>query len=123
MDLTKNDYGEYLKTYAEEIDLLKQQQRMLISSFNLTIEKFITPPCHFYLDQCTKFCRFAQYTSRKVFNSFVQSVVDARSAGDENPLSDVEAESMKMLGNSSYGCQIMDRSKHTMKIFIADEKT
>ena len=58
-----------------------------------------------------------------MFNGFVQSVVDARSAGDENPLSDVESELMKMLGNSSSGYQIIDRSKHTMKNYLADEKT
>ena len=62
------------------------------------------------------------HTARKVFNSFVQSVVDARRAGDENPLSGVVAETIKLLGNSSYGYQIMDRSKHTMTKYLGDEK-
>ena len=73
--------------------------------------------------QCTKIHRFVQYTPHKVFNSFVQSVVDARRAGDENPLSGVVAETMKLLGNSSYGYQIMDISKHTMTKYLGDEKT
>ena len=91
-------------TYAEENDLLKQRQRMLISSFMLTNGTLITPLFIFYLDlglQCTKIHRFVQYTPRKVFNGFAQSVVDARRAGDENPLSGVVAETMKLLGNSS----------------------
>ena len=91
-------------TYAEENDLLKQRQRMLISSFMLTNGTLIRPLFNFYLDlglQCTKIHRFVQYTPRKVFNGFVQSVVDARLAGDENPLSGVVAETMKLLGNSS----------------------
>ena len=70
-----------MKTYAEENDLLKQPQRMLISSFKLNNGTLITPLFNSYLDlglQCTKNHRFVQYTSRKVFNSFVQSVVDAR---------------------------------------------
>ena len=40
---------------------------------------------------------FVQYTPHKVFNSFVQCVVDARRAGDENSLSGVVTETMKLL--------------------------
>ena len=126
IDVFRNDIGEYMKTYAEENDLLKQSQRMLISSFKLTNGTLITPLFNFYLDlglQCTKIHRFVQYTPHKVFNSFVQSVVDARRAGDEHPLFGVVAETMKLLGNSSYGYQIMDRSKHTMTKYLGDEKT
>ena len=126
IDVSRNDIGEYMKTYMEEIDLFKQPQRMLISSFKLNNGTFITPLFNFYLDlglQCTKICRFIQYTPRKVFKSFVQSVVDGRWAGDENPLSGVVVETMKLLGNSSYGYQIMDTSKHTMTKYLGDEKT
>ena len=56
--------------------------------------------------------RFVQYTPKKSFNNFVQSVVDARRAGDENPDSSVVAETMRMLGKSSYGYQILSRSRH-----------
>ena len=52
-----------------------------------------------------KIHRFVQNTPRKVLNSFIQSVVDARRAGDENPLSGVVAETMKHLRSSSYGYQ------------------
>ena len=110
IDATRNDFGEYTKTYAEENDLLKQPKRMLISSFKLTNETLITTLFNFYFDlglQCTKFHRFVQYIPRKLFNSFVQSVVDARRAGDESPSAGVVSETMKLLGNSSYGYQIM----------------
>ena len=43
--------------------------------------------------------------------------------GDENPDSSVVAETMKLLGNSSYGYQIMGRSKHTETKYLNDEKT
>ena len=125
-DVTRNDIGEYMKTYAEENDLLKQPKRMLISSFKLRNGTLITPRFNFnlYLGlQCTKNHRIVQYTPRKVFNSFVRSVVDARRAGDENLLSGVVAETMKILGNSSYGYQILDRSKHTMTKYLGDKKT
>ena len=50
IDVTRNDIGEYLKTYAEENELLKQPQILLISSFNLTNGTLITPLFNFHLD-------------------------------------------------------------------------
>ena len=125
-DVGRNDIGEYMQNYAIENDLLKHPQRMLISSFKLENGSIITPLFNFYMElglQCTKVYRFVQYLPRKCFNKFVQSVVDARREGDENPLSGVVAETMKLLGNSSYGYQIMDRSRHTITKYLNDEKT
>ena len=95
-----------MKTYAEENSLLKQPQQMLISSFNFSNGKPITPLLIFYLDlglQSTKFDQYVQSTQRTVFNSFDQSVVDARRAGYENPISHMIAETMKFLENCSFG--------------------
>ena len=106
--------------------MLKHPQRMLISSFKLENGTVITPLFNFYMKlglQCTKIYRFVQYSPRKCFNNFVQSVVDARREGEENPLSGVVAETMELLGNSSYGYQIMDRSRHTITKYLNNEKT
>ena len=48
--------------------------------------------------------------------------MDARKKGDENPNSSVVAETMKLLANSSYGYQIIDRSRHTVTRYLTDEK-
>ena len=112
-----------MKNYANENEMLKYPQRMLISSFKLENGTVMTPLINFYLElglQCTKIYRFVEYSPRKCFNSFVQSVVDGRREGDENPLSGVVAETMKLLGNSSYGYQIMDRSRHTITKYLND---
>ena len=122
----RNDIGDYMKNYAIENERLKHPQRMLISSFKLENGSVITPLFNFYLDlglQCTKIYRFVHYTPRKCFNNFVQAVVDARREGDENALSGVVAETIKLLGNSSYEYQIMDRSRHTITKYLNDEKT
>ena len=124
-EVGRNDIGEYMQNYAIENDLLKHPQRMLISSFKLENGSIITPLFNFYMElglQCTKVYRFVQYLPRKCFNKFVQSVVDARREGDENPLSGVVSETKKLLGNSSYGYQIMDRSRHTITKYLNDEK-
>ena len=72
---------------------------------------------------CKKIYRFVEYTSVKCFDNFVQSAVDVRREGDGNPNSSVVAETMKLLANSSYGYQIMDRSRHTVTKYLSDEKT
>ena len=53
----------------------------------------------------------------------MQSAVNARREGDENPNSSVVAETMKLLANRSYGYQNMDRSRHTVRKHLNDEKT
>ena len=94
-----------MKNYAIEAEIPKHPQGMLISSFNLENGTVITPLSNFYLElglQCTKIYRFVQYTPQTILNNFVQSVVDARKKGDKNLLSRFVAETMKLLGNSSY---------------------
>ena len=103
-EVGRNDIGEYMQKYAIKIGLLKHPQRMLISRFKLDNGSIITPLFNFYIQlglQCTKFYCFVQYLPQKCFNKIVQSVVDARREGDENPLSGVVAETMKLIGNSS----------------------
>ena len=105
---------------------MPQPRRMLISSFVLINGTIITPLLLFYLKLglvCKKIHRFVQYAPRKCFNNFVQSAVDARRQGDENPNSSVVAETMKLLANSSYGYQILDRSRHIVAKYLTDEKT
>ena len=75
-----------MRKYAIENNLLKQPQRMFISSFKLENGTIITPLLIFYLGlglNCTKIYRLVQYTPEKCFNNFVQSVVDARRADEE----------------------------------------
>ena len=77
-----------MKSYAIENDMLKHFQRVLISSFKLENGTDITPLMIFYLElglKCTKVYRFFSVLSSKIFQLFVQSVVDARREGDQNP--------------------------------------
>ena len=64
-----------------------------------------------------------EYVPVKFFNNFVQSAVNARRKGGENPKTSVVAETMKLPANSSYGYQIMNRSRHTVTKYLSDEKT
>ena len=122
----RHDIGSLMKDYAEKEGLLCQPQKMLISSYFLENGTLITPLLLFYLDLglvCKKVYRFVEYIPVKCFNNFEQSAVNARREGDENPNSSVVAETIKLLANSSYGYQIMDRSSHTVTKDLNDEKT
>ena len=59
----------------------------------------------------------------KGFNIFVQSAVNVRREGHKNPNSNVVAETMNLLANSSYVCQIMNRRQHTVAEYLSDQKT
>ena len=123
--VSKNDIGDLMKTYAEEEGVMSQPRKMLISSLTIENGTIIIPLMLCYLQLrlvCTKIHRFVEYTPKKCFNSFVQSAVDARRQGDENPNSSVVAETMKHLANSSYGYQIMDSSRHNLTKYLSDEK-
>ena len=115
-----------MKEYAEKEGLLSQPRKMLISSYFLKNGTPITPLLLFYLELglvCKKYYRFVEYIPVKCFNKFEQSAVNAHREGDENPNSNVVAETMKLLANRSYGYQIMDRSRHTVTNYLNDEKT
>ena len=99
---------------------------MLISSFHLENGSVITPLFNFYRRlglECKRVHRIVEYTPEKCFKGFVKSVVDARRLGDQNKNSAVVAETLKLLSNSSYGYQIMDRSKHTETKYLDEKKT
>ena len=122
----RHEIGSLMKVYAEKEGLLSQPRKMLISSYFLENGTLITPLLLFYLDLrlvCKKIYRFVEYVTVKCFNKFVQSAVNARREGDENPNCSVVAETMKLLANRSYGYQIIDRSRHTVTKYLSDEKT
>ena len=59
-----------------------------------------------------------QYQPKQCFETFVNGVVEARRQGDLNPDSAVCANIEKVVGNSAYGYQIMDRSTYTRTKYV-----
>ena len=124
--VSRDDIGYLMKEYAEKEGIRPQPRRIPISSFVLTNGTIISPLLLFYLKLglvCRKIHRFVQYTPRKCFNNFAQSAVNAGRRRDKNPNSSFVAETMKLLANSFYGYQIMDRNCHTVTKYVSDEKT
>ena len=124
--VSKNDIGDLKKTYAEEEGILSQSQKMVQSTITLQNGTLIIPLLLFYLQLelvVTKIHRFVDYTPKNCFDTFVLAAVGARRKNGENPSSCVVAETRKLLAISSYGYQIMDRSRHTKTKYISDQKT
>ena len=120
-EVGRDDIGDHMKEFADRHKLLSKPRKMLISSFKLDRGPIVTPLLLFYLEKglvLTDVFWFLQYTPRKCFQSFVQNVVDARREGDRNKESTVVAETTKLIGNSSYGYQIIDRSRHTTTKYV-----
>ena len=124
--VSKNDIADLMKTYAEEERIMTQSRKMLISGFKLQNGTLITALLLSYLQPglvVTKIDLFVQYNSQKCFNSFSQSAVDASKQVDKKPNSSVVAATLKLLANSSYGCQQMDRSQHSVTKYLNDGTT
>ena len=118
--------GLFLQEYAEKKWLMSQPRRRLISSFELINDTTVTPLLLFYLKLellCTKIQSFVESTPVKWSNSFVQSTVDTRRQRNKNPNSGVVAETTKLLANSPYDYQIMDRGRHSITRYTNDKKT
>ena len=120
------DIGPFMNEIAEKEGPLTRPRRMIISSYFLENGTVFTPLLLLYLNLghvCRKVYRFVQYTPMKCFNNFVQSALNARRKRDENASSSVVAETMKLLANSSYDFQIMDRRPNTPKRYLSGKKT
>ena len=89
---------------------------MLISSMILSRGPIITPLKYVLVLKRVHF--FIQFQSEQCFEKFVNEVVEARRQGDLNADSAVCANFEKLVDNSAYGNQIMDRSKHTRTKYV-----
>ena len=120
------EFGPLMQEYARKDVVMSQTRRIIISSFELTNGTAIIPLLLIYLQLglvCTNVYRFNEYTPVKSFNDVEKYAVNACCQEDDNPSSCVDAETMKLPeANSSYSCQIMDRSRQKVTIYMSDRK-
>ena len=118
--------GPLLQQYAGKERLMSQPRRMLLFFFQLSNGAIVTRLLLFSLELrlvCTKTYHFLGYIPVKCLNNFVQSAVNGRRQVDESPSSSVDAETTKLLANSSYGYKIVDHSRHSVRRYMNDENT
>ena len=125
--VSKNDIRDLMKNYTEEERLLSQPSKMLKSSFTLQNGTLVNPLPTFYLQlrlACTKKTVFLNILQRNASTALCsqQWTQKGRRQADENSNSSVVAETTKLPANSSYGCQILARSRHTVTKYLSDKK-
>ena len=124
--VSKNNFGDFTKTYVEDEGIFFQPQKMLLSCSTSQNGTLITLLLLFYLQLglvVTKKPRFVDYTPKKFLNRFIQAGVNARMNFDENPNSSVVTETVKLRANSSYVYQSLGRSRHAVTNYLGYGKT
>ena len=95
--ISREDIGPVMKAFAEEKILL------------------ITPLLKLYLAhglQVTKIYQVVEYTPKPCFKPFGNAVSDVRRAGLRDPNQVIIVDTMKLVGNSSYGKTITNQERH-----------
>ena len=110
----RHQSGPYMKHYGEEQGFMKQPQRSLISSYFGRDLLLINRLLQYYLRlglKVTRIYKIVQFERKPCFKGFVEQVIQARREADLDTKKKVIAESMKTLGNSSYGKTVTNQTK------------
>ena len=113
--ISLKDIGSYIKNVAEEHDLLKKEQKYLISSY--FGEKFLinSEMAKFYLKidlKITKIYKFVEFFPQKCFAPLAQEIVHLRHLADTDKSKTVIALTNKLTGNSLYSASLLNKEKH-----------
>ena len=113
--ISLDDIGSYMKNVAEEHDLLKKEQKYLIS--NYFGEKFIInlETAKFYLEmglKVIKIYEFVEFFPQKCFAPLAQEIVNPRRLADTDKSKTVIALANKLTGNSLYTASLLNKEKH-----------
>ena len=104
--LHRNSKGIHMKSFAEANKLLKKPSKTLLCSYFSSHILLASPLLQWYLSKglvVTKIHLTIQFKPEKFFQSFGETVVDARREGDTNPATKGMSASSKLMGNYAYG--------------------
>ena len=120
-EISRDYIGEYMKAYAEENDIMSRPRQSLIGS--MVGEKILlaTPLLKWYLEhglEVTRVYQVIEYTPKPCYGD---AVSNARRAGNADPSKAIIADTMKLVGNSSYGKTITNKERHRQVKFCDDD--
>ena len=113
--VTRDDIGPFMRNYAEEHDIMSTTRRMLISSYRGDKILLSTPLLQWYLMHgliVDHVYQVVENEPKPCFQHFGESVSTARRAGDADPDKAIIADTMKLLGNSTYGKTVTNIDRH-----------
>ena len=123
--ISRDDVGEFMKSYAEKHDILKKPTTSLIGSYFAENYLVSTPLLKWYIDHgivASNVSLTVQYEPKAVFEWFGEHVTNMRREADKDSSSNLTADSAKLKGNSAYGKFLEDVEKHLNTKFISKKK-
>ena len=114
-EVSLRDVGQHMQEYAKEHNIKDIPCHLLIGSYFGKKIGLSTPLLKWYLNHglvITHVYRVVKYIPNAAFDSFMTQVAQARLDGDRDKDKALIAETMKLIGNSSYGKLITNREKH-----------
>ena len=99
-EISREDIGEFMQTFAEEQNIMSHPRRSLIGSYFGEKILLATPLIKWYLAhglEVTHIYQVVEYTPVPCFKPFGEAVSDARRAGDVDPNKAIIADTMKLV--------------------------
>ena len=99
-----DDIGEFMKAYAEENDIMTRPRRSLIGSMKGEKIQLATSLLKWFLGdglEVTRVYQVIEYTPKPCFKPLGNVVSNARRTGDADPSKAINADTMKLVRNSS----------------------
>ena len=126
VDVCLNDVGELMQEYAKQHNIKDVPRHLLIGSYFGEKSGLSTPLLKWYLEHgliITHIYTVIEYIPNAAFNSFMTQVAQARLDGDRDRDKALIAETMKLIGNSSYGKLITNKEKHHDIVYVNESET
>ena len=121
VNVSLDDVEEFMQEYAKEHFIKDVPDRLLIGSYFGKKIGLSTPLLKWYLEHglvIPQIYTVIKYIPNAAFNSFMTQVAQARLDGDRDKDKALFAETIKLIGNSSYGKLITNKEKHCNIVYI-----
>ena len=125
VDVCLNDVGKLMQEYAKQHNIKDVPCRLLIGSYFGKKIGLSTPLSKWYLEHglvITHIYTVIEYIPNAAFNSLMMQVAQARLDGDRDKDKALIAETMKLIGNSSYGKLITNKGKHHDIVYVNESE-
>ena len=124
-EVSLKDVCQHMQEYAKEHKIKDIPHPLLIGSYFGKNIGLSTPLLKWYLNHglvITHIYSVIEYIPNAAFNNFMTQVAQARLDGDRDNDKALIAETMKLIGNSSYGKLITNKEKHHDIVYVNESE-
>ena len=122
----KKDIGEFMQQYDKDQSVKDVPRCLLIRSYFGKKIGLSTPLLKWYLEHGLDIINIytvVEYIPNAAFNGFMTQVAQARPDGDHDKDKSLIAETMKLIGNPSYGSKLItNKQKHHDIVYVDQSK-